>query len=177
MCIRDRRSVAEFLSDYDKPARTKANIRTNTLTLKEVPQETEDLQTVFEFRETETENEEKNEATSSGVHQPFNAREEVAAFFKELEEEEWKSTTSTGRLTVATAKVKSRRPDITEITVPNKWDEEHGGPRACIICMKPDLPMAYLRTHFQFNHRVSIGDPISKSVSYTHLTLPTTTPV
>ena len=73
-----------------------------------------------------------------------------------------KSTTSTARLTVATAKVKTRRPDITELTVPSKWDEEHGGPRARIICLKPDLPMAYLRTHFQFNHRVSIGDPISK---------------
>ena len=156
------RSVTEFLSEYDRTTGAAENIRINMITLRGNPEEAADLQAILEMQEAKKESEEENEAISLKAHRPFNAREEVAAFFEDLEKEELESAMATARLTIATAKVRGRRPEITEFTVPSKWDEENGCPRAFIICLQPDLPMSYLRTHVQFNHRVSIGDPISK---------------
>ena len=162
------RSVADFLEEYDRTTKATANIRINTISLREIPEESEDLQTISEVQDTEEKNEEEDTAGVSEVHEPFNARnleEEdpvLAALLKNLEKEDLESTPSVTRLAITTAEMRIRRPAITECTIPTKWDAEHGEPRACIICLKPNLAMGTLRTHVQFYHKVSIGDPVSK---------------
>ena len=146
------------MDEYDKAAEAAASIKTNVVTLRENPGEIEAPQMIPEVQEAGKEDNE----TCSLRDRRCNAREEVAAFFEDLKKEELEAAAAAPRLTAATARVKARRPAITEFTVPSRWDIENSGPRPCIICLEPNLAMSVLRTHVQFKHRVSIGDPISK---------------
>ena len=122
----------------------------------ENPQQSASSKMVLEFfKELDAE---ENPLLVEDAQQPFGSGEAPTS----PEEPNEENSTSPGIISAPTfaAACKIKRPDITEHSIPTKFDVQRGGFRSCIICMKPNISMYAMKVHVTAHHSIRIGDPL-----------------